>query len=158
MRGGMAIAFLALVGCAPADGADSGSGTGERVPFAQAAMTVHRDPNCGCCEAWAEIASKAGYKVTVVQHDDMTAVKQRLGVPADLGSCHTVEVGGYVLEGHVPMDQVARLLREKPGDIAGIAVPGMPLGSPGMEVPDGTVDEYQVIAFDRVGNARVYRA
>jgi hypothetical protein len=77
-------------------------------------------------------------------------------VPADLASCHTTTVGGYVVEGHVPLDQVARLLRERPTGIRGIAVPGMPAGSPGMETPDGSVEPYQVIAFDAQGRTSIY--
>jgi hypothetical protein len=111
-------------------------------------MTVFRDPSCGCCEAWAEIARKAGYRVDLRDDQDMTAVKGRLGVPEQLASCHTAEVGGMVIEGHVPIEEVARLLREKPAGVRGIAVPGMPAGSPGMEVPDGTKQPFQVMAFD----------
>src|SRR3546814_3037834 len=85
-------------------------------------MTVYRDPSCGCCEAWAKIAEDAGYQVTLLDDNNMTAVKQRLGVPAELASCHTAVVGDYVIEGHVPLEEVDRLLRERPSDIAGIAV------------------------------------
>src|SRR3546814_9191190 len=106
-------------------------------------MTVCRDPSCGCCEAWAKSAEDAGYQVTLLDDNNMTAVKQRLGVPAELASCHTAVVGDYVIEGHVPLEEVDRLLRERPSDIAGIAVPGMPLGSPGMEVPDGTKEPFK---------------
>jgi hypothetical protein len=123
-----------------------------------AAMTVFRDPSCGCCEAWAEIARKAGYRVDLRDDQDMTAVKRRLGVPEELASCHTAEVGGMVIEGHVPLEQVARLLRGKPTGIRGIAVPGMPLGSPGMEVPDGTKQPFQVIAFDASGKTSVFQS
>ena len=121
-------------------------------------MTVYRDPSCGCCEAWAKVAEDAGYQVTLLDDNNMTAVKQRLGVPAELASCHTVVVGDYVIEGHVPLEEVDRLLRERPSDIAGIAVPGMPLGSPGMEVPDGTKEPFQVIAFDAAGRTSIYKA
>jgi hypothetical protein len=123
-----------------------------------AAMTVFRDPSCGCCEAWAEIARKAGHRVDLRDDQDMTAVKRRLGVPEQLASCPTAEVGGMVIEGHVPIEEVARLLREKPAGIRGIAVPGMPAGSPGMEVPDGTKQPFQVIAFDASGKTSVFRA
>jgi hypothetical protein len=93
-------------------------------------------------------------------HDDqdMMEVKQRVGVPEELASCHTALVGGFVIEGHVPMEEVARLLRERPAGIKGIAVPGMPIGSPGMEAPDGAKQPFQVIAFDAAGKRSVFRA
>lgn len=116
-----------------------------------AAMTVYRDPSCGCCEAWAGIARNAGYQVQLIDHPDMAAIKRRHHVPDELLSCHTAIVGGYAVEGHVPLDDVKRLLSERPAEIKGIAVPGMPLGSPGMEVPDGTTEAFQVMAFDASG-------
>ena len=121
-------------------------------------ITVYRDPNCGCCSLWAEVARGAGYEVRVTDHPDMTSVKQRHGVPADLASCHTSVVGGYVVEGHVPMEDITRLLRERPADIKGIAVAGMPTGSPGMESPDGTKEPFQVVAFGANGRTRIYRS
>ena len=128
-------------------------------PAAQpAAMTVYRDPSCGCCEAWAEIARKAGYPVRVVDHQDMPAIKRHHGVPEALASCHTAIVGGYAVEGHVPLADVARLLKERPAGIRGIAVPGMPRGSPGMEMPDGAKDSFQVMAFDAAGKTTTFRA
>ena len=120
-------------------------------------MTVYRDPSCGCCEAWAEIAKKAGYQVALVDHPDMPAIKARLGVPEALASCHTATVGGYALEGHVPLAAVVRLLEEKPKDVRGIAVAGMPRGSPGMEMPDGSKDDFEVMAFDAAGRISVFR-
>lgn len=122
------------------------------------AMMVHRDPSCGCCEAWAEVAAKAGYRVTVRDDPDMPGVKRRLGVPQALASCHTAEVGGLVVEGHVPMEHVARLLRDRPAGVVGIAVPGMPLGSPGMEVPDGARQPFEVLAFDGQGKVAPFGA
>nr|WP_300975504.1 DUF411 domain-containing protein [Sphingomonas sp. LHG3406-1] len=118
---------------------------------ARPAMTVYRDPGCGCCSAWADVARKAGYKVTVAPSADMAAVKRRLGVPDALASCHTTVVGGLVVEGHVPMPAVAALLQRRPRNVKGIAVPGMPAGSPGMEVPGGRKDPFDVIAFDAAG-------
>ena len=121
-----------------------------------ASMTLFKDPNCGCCGSWAELAREAGYGVTVRNDQDMTAVKRRLGVPEDLASCHTTQVAGYVVEGHVPLAEVARLLRERPAGVKGIAVPGMPAGSPGMEVPGGRTEPFQVIAFDDSGRRSVF--
>ena len=121
-------------------------------------MLVYRDPECGCCEAWADIARKADYRVVVEDRADMAAVKVRYGVPARLASCHTAVIGGYAIEGHVPMRHVAKLLRDKPRDIRGIAVPGMPRGSPGMEMPDGSVDAFEVMQFSGDGEISEFRA
>ena len=161
--GSAALAGLILVGCSPSGGQKSASSEDasaiQALPTTQkAAMTVYRDPSCGCCEAWGRVAENAGYQVTLLDDNDMTAVKQRLGVPAELASCHTAVVDGFVIEGHVPLDQVDRLLRERPSDIRGIAVPGMPIGSPGMEVPDGPKEPFQVIAFDAEGETSIYKA
>ncbi len=160
--GGVAFGGLLLAGCSPSGGQKSASSgdtsAGPTLPKTRkAAMTVYRDPSCGCCEAWARIAGDAGYQVALLDDNNMTAVKQRLGVPADLASCHTAVVDGFVVEGHVPLDQVDRLLRERPSDIKGIAVPGMPVGSPGMEVPDGRTEPYQVIAFNEEGGTSLYQ-
>ncbi|WP_423140844.1 DUF411 domain-containing protein [Parablastomonas sp. CN1-191] len=134
----------------PMKGAAAGP-AGQYRPLKVAAMTVYRDPGCGCCEQWAKRAQDAGFTVAVIDNDDMPAIKRKLGVPAALGSCHTAVVGQYVLEGHVPFDSVLRLLRARPADLAGLAVPGMPRGSPGMEMPDGSSDPIEVQAFDHAG-------
>jgi hypothetical protein len=110
-------------------------------------MTVYRDPSCGCCTAWAEQARQAGFEVSVVDDQDMAGVKRRLGVPEELASCHTAQVTGLVFEGHVPLADVRRIMSEPPAGITGLAVPGMPRGSPGMEMPDGAKDAFEVIAF-----------
>lgn len=107
-------------------------------------VVVHRDPSCGCCGAWAEHLRRAGFSVTMVETGNRNTIKQRLGVPADLISCHTAEIAGYVVEGHVPASAIRRLLAERP-PAAGLAVPGMPVGSPGME--GGAPDTYEVVLF-----------
>jgi len=109
-------------------------------------MTVTRDPNCGCCGNWVEHIQAAGFPVDVVQVDDVMPLKARLGVPEALMSCHTAEIGGYVIEGHVPAEAIKRLLVERP-QAKGIAVAGMPVGSPGMEVPGQPPQAYEVILF-----------
>ena len=109
-------------------------------------VTVTRDPSCGCCGAWAEHLEAAGFPVRMVETDELDAVKRRLGVPEELASCHTAEVGGYVVEGHVPAPAVRRLLAERPS-ATGLAVPGMPAGSPGMDFPGVTPENYEVILF-----------
>jgi hypothetical protein len=98
----------------------------------------------------------AGYVVTSSDRDDMTAVKDEHRIPAQLRSCHTALVAGYVIEGHVPADVVAKLLAERPAGVVGIAVPGMPAGSPGMESADGSKTPYNVMAFTKDGQSRVY--
>jgi hypothetical protein len=111
-------------------------------------ILVHKDPSCGCCSGWAEHLRSAGFATRVAESRDLDAIKRRLGVPADLASCHTAEVGGYIVEGHVPATAVRRLLAEKPSAV-GLAVPGMPIGSPGME--GGTPETYEVVLFGAQG-------
>lgn len=116
-------------------------------------LVVHKTPWCGCCTAWAEQAESAGFVVELHDHEDLAPIKQALGVPMSQASCHTAQIGGYFVEGHVPFDDLHRLLAEQP-EALGIAVPGMPLGSPGMEAhvnhsfstnlvtADGSIVEY----------------
>lgn len=112
-----------------------------------------RDVGCSCCEAWA-VLTQTGLKaeIAVQNGTDMAAVKERAGVPRDLRSCHTMMVDGYVIEGHVSAADIARLLRERPAGVAGLAVAGMPLGSPGMEAT-ARAQPYQVIAIGKSGRA-----
>lgn len=119
-------------------------------------VVMHKDPNCGCCSAWAEHLEANGFRVKTVAERDMQAIKRRFAVPQRLTSCHTARVGGYVIEGHVPASAIKRLLRERPA-VSGLAVPGMPLGSPGMEVP-GKRDPYDVVSFDGAGGSRVFES
>ena len=118
-------------------------------------VRVYRDPTCGCCVLWVEHLRKAGFSATVTEVEDIGAIKAKYGVPPRVGSCHTALVGNYVLEGHVPAEDVRRLLNERP-DIAGIGVPGMPIGSPGMEVAGMKPSAYDVLAFDKAGKIRVF--
>jgi hypothetical protein len=119
-------------------------------------VAVFKSPTCGCCAKWNDHMTAAGHVVTSRDVTDMTAVKDEHRVPSSLRSCHTALVGGYVIEGHVPADVVAKLLAERPAGVVGIAVPGMPMGSPGMESPDGFKTPYQVMAFTQDGQSRVY--
>lgn len=117
--------------------------------FAQTpAVLVHKNPNCSCCAGWVRHLKDAGFAVTVEETADLQPVRKRLGVPADLAACHTAEVDGYVLEGHVPAAAVRRLLEERPTAI-GLAVPGMPAESPGME--GGVPQRYDVVLFGATG-------
>lgn len=120
-------------------------------------MAVYRDSSCGCCAKWAEIAQAAGFQVAVTDHPDIQAFKRERGLPQQLAACHTTLVGGYIVEGHVPLAAVQRLLAEKP-KIMGIAVPGMPVGSPGMEAPDGAEQPFEVLAFDAGGKVVTFAA
>ena len=118
-------------------------------------VLVHKDPNCGCCTLWIDHMRDEGFKVRVSEEVDVGAVKQRVGVPFGKGSCHTAEVGGYFVEGHVPAQDIKRLLAEKP-EAKGLTVPGMPMGSPGMEVPDGSVQPYTVELVTLEGSTLPY--
>ncbi len=113
-------------------------------------MIVHKSPSCGCCGSWVEHMRTAGFAVEVRDTDDLNPLKERVGVPYGKGSCHTAEVGGYFIEGHVPAADVKRLLAEKP-DAKGLVLPGMPMGSPGMESPDGRVQAFTVELVGRDG-------
>lgn len=142
--GAMAIAVRSLAGTDPA-AASTSAGKPE--------VMVWKSPTCGCCGGWVDHMRAAGFPVTVQEVDDVEPVKARLGVPVRLQSCHTALVGGYALEGHVPADSVQRLLRERPAAV-GLAVPGMPQGSPGMET--GVKDPYDVVLFGGAGGDNVF--
>ncbi|MEQ8966113.1 MAG: DUF411 domain-containing protein [Azospirillaceae bacterium] len=116
------------------------------------AMTVFKSPYCGCCAAWVDHVRAAGFPVTVKETEDLAPLKAMAGIPADGQSCHTALVGGYVVEGHVPADAIRRLLDEAPA-IRGLAVPGMPVGSPGMEGPDPVPYTVWTIEDGRLGEA-----
>lgn len=110
-----------------------------------ATVIVHKTPTCGCCGNWVQHLQREGFSVVVKDSADLSPIKQRLGVPPAKASCHTAEVSGYFVEGHVPASDIRRILSERPA-IRGLVLPGMPAGSPGMETPDGRVDAYTVEA------------
>ncbi len=126
-----------------------------QAPAAAPKMTVYKSPTCGCCAKWVEHMKQAGFDLTVNDVPNVGEIKAQHRVPADAQSCHTALVGGYVVEGHVPADVVKQLLKEKPA-VAGLAVPGMPIGSPGMESADGNKQAYNVVSFDKAGKTQVY--
>ena len=138
----LAAAAAALPGAAP--------------PPAARQLRVWRDPGCGCCGGWVEHMRAAGFRVEEQLVASPAPARRMLGIPADLLSCHAAAVGGYALEGHVPASAVERLLAERPAGIRGLAVPGMPLGSPGMEVPGQAEDAYDVVAFADGAAHRVF--
>lgn len=115
-----------------------------------AEMTVYKTPWCGCCHAWAEAVEKAEYQVSIVDLEDLPAIRKQAGVPAEMEGCHIAAVEGYFLEGHVPLEAIGKLLSERP-DVAGLAVPGMPQGSLGMG--DDPSASYEVYAVSRTSEA-----
>ncbi len=117
------------------------------------AIEVWKSPDCGCCGAWVDHLKAAGFDVKVNNVGDIDAARQRNGVPQALAACHTARAGGYAIEGHVPAADIRRLLKERP-KAAGLAVPGMPLGAPGMESPDGRAQAYDVLLFGGDGKPR----
>lgn len=116
-------------------------------------VTLYKNPNCGCCGIWAKYMRASGYKVKVLMRDDMEPIKLRAGVPDELVTCHTAFIEDYVIEGHVPLPAIEKMLRERP-KILGLAVPGMPAGSPGM--PTVNKEPFKVFTFDADGEQTVY--
>ena len=155
-------ALLAMAACntageaAPTPGdAPQATVTAEAdAPQGATRMVVYKSPTCGCCANWVEHMRDAGFAVEVHDTADVAPVKHDHGVPGHLGSCHTAVVDGYVIEGHVPVEDIQRLLAERP-EVAGIAVPGMPVGSPGMEM-GSRKDPYDVVAFTKGGGVSVF--
>jgi hypothetical protein len=139
-KAALVLAPLALLACVQA--------------AAAATIEVTKSPHCGCCTQWIEYLRHEGFKVRVIEAEDVTPAARRLGVPDELRSCHTASVDGYAVEGHVPAADIRRLLAERP-EAAGIAVPGMPIGSPGMEQGDAR-QPYSTILFDREGRREVF--
>jgi hypothetical protein len=123
--------------------------------FRPATLTVFKSPSCGCCSKWVDHVKAAGFTVEVHDVEEMDPVKDRLGVPPDLRSCHTAQVEGYLIEGHVPAADIKRLLGTRP-TVAGLAVPGMPKSTPGMAVPGAPAEPYTVLSFQKDGATRVY--
>ena len=156
---------LVIAGCSKTEStqADSASlsfsrGEPQAMPSASpaaalATVKVYKDPNCGCCKEWVARMEQAGFKVETVDMPDLSAVKAKYGITHDLEACHTAIVNNYVVEGHVPPDLIVKMLNEKPA-IKGLAVPGMPMGSPGME--GASTQPYDVLTFDGTGHTAVY--
>ena len=117
------------------------------------AIKVYKTPTCGCCKGWVQHLRANGFQVETMDMPDLSIIKQKYGVKPELQACHTAIVNGYVVEGHVPADVILKLLKEHPA-VAGVAVPGMPMGSPGME--GASKQAYDVLTFDKAGHTRVY--
>lgn len=120
----------------------------------QPTVTVYKSPSCGCCTEWVSYMRDQGFPVEVESKLNLNPVKSQMGIPSSLEACHTAVVDGYVVEGHVPAEEVKRLLQERP-DVQGLAVPGMPAGSPGME-QGGRVEPYNVLTFTQEGKTTVF--
>lgn len=170
LMGALAPALLLLTACdrsseaAPADGAQAVAEAPAQdvardpIPLDHPELipiTVYQSPQCGCCGLWVEHIREHGFEPEVRYQADMGEVKAGFGISFALSSCHTGVVNGYVIEGHVPGDVIRRFLAEAPA-ARGLTVPGMPLGSPGMELPDGRVDEYAVLLFTSAGEVSEY--
>ena len=150
-----ALVFTLAGASAARDGADLRSLSAPS--GAKTVIQVYKSPTCGCCTSWVEHIRDSGFQAEVIDVTDeaLQQRKSKLGVGPRLASCHTAIVNGYVVEGHVPAADIKRMLSEKPA-IIGIAAPGMPVGSPGMEVPGGRKDKYDVVAFSKGGATRVF--
>jgi hypothetical protein len=124
-------------------------------PGGDTTMTIYMSPTCGCCAKWVDHVKAAGFKTVVHEDEDMESVKDNLGVPKDLRSCHTAQVDKYLIEGHVPAEDITSMLARKP-KAAGLAAPGMPASSPGMAVPGQPHEPYYVLLFQGDGKAEVF--
>jgi hypothetical protein len=142
----IALAMLTLPAC---------TRTPETSANGQDRVTVFKNESCGCCKLWVRHLRDAGFAVEVHNIDNLGPTKERVGIPVAMGACHTAEVGGYFVEGHVPAEDIKRLLRERP-DVKGLTVPGMPAGSPGMEVLSGQSQPYDVYLVSKDGTTSVY--
>ncbi|HEX8242296.1 MAG TPA: DUF411 domain-containing protein [Longimicrobium sp.] len=162
LRGALAAAFTATAAACNKGGEAArqpAGGTAQSAAPAAATASgplavVYKSPTCGCCNAWVTHMRQSGFRVETHDTEAVDAVKDEAGVPQGARSCHTARIGGYAIEGHVPADVIQKLLREHPGDVAGLAVPGMVTGSPGMEGPNP--QHYDVIAFRKDGSTSVY--
>ena len=150
----VALLAITIVACSSADAAPDGAMAQATTPDPDLpTVLVYKSPTCGCCNGWVEHMEAAGFAVDARNTTDLMTVKRDGGVPAQLSSCHTAIIDGYIVEGHIPAEQVKRLLAERPA-VAGIAVPGMPTGSPGME--GANAQPYQVFSFTHSGEAAVF--
>lgn len=147
----LVLAVMLAVACNPAS-EESAVNTSD---FSAFEMTVYKSPTCGCCSGWVSYLEEEGFTVNAIDHDDVDSIKSRLGLPSpELKSCHTAIIDGYLVEGHVPADDIKRLLRERPSGIKGLTAPGMPMMSPGMSsrIPK----DYAVLSFTDSGEVSIY--
>ncbi|MBT8404049.1 MAG: DUF411 domain-containing protein [Gemmatimonadetes bacterium] len=121
-------------------------------------VKVYKAPTCGCCGDWITHLREHGFEVEAVDTNEMMTIKAALGIAPAMGSCHTAEIGDYVIEGHVPAEAIADFMAQAPADAIGLTVPGMPVGSPGMEVDGMAADPYDVIQLGTDGSNSVFRS
>jgi len=154
-----AIAVLGLAACdagnTNTESASTKHSQAESSPASMKKVVMYKSPNCECCTGWAKHLRKEGFTVVVHKRENMDAIKTKFGVPEKLASCHTAIIDGYVIEGHVPADDVTRLLKERP-QITGLTAPGMPMKSPGMQAVGQKPQNYNVLAFDKSGKVTVF--
>jgi hypothetical protein len=159
-RTALACALIATAAACGGASSDTAPKSGDAAPPKADAnaplVVVYKDPSCGCCTKWVEHMRQNGFRVETHDTSGVDGIKDGAGVPAGARSCHTGMVGGYAIEGHVPAEAVRRLLREHPAGVAGLAVPGMVTGSPGMEGPNP--QHYDVVAFTKDGRTSVYES
>lgn len=148
----LSVGATMLAACAP--GTDEAQVAAKPAPQKLPNVMVYKSEGCGCCDLWVEHLRRAGFTAEVQELPDMAATKERVGIPPTMGSCHTAEVAGYFVEGHVPAEDILRLLAQRP-DARGLTVPAMPIGSPGMEVP-GRSEPYEVLLVARDGASTVF--
>ena len=161
--GSLAAGLLALGACSKVSSSGRAAGVSPATPPAatsadskfQSVLVVHKNESCGCCGEWVKYVQQAGFRIEVHNESNLNDVKVRLGVPYAKGSCHTAEVEVYLIEGHVPVEDIRRLLAERP-DARGLVVAGMPAGSPGMEMPDGHADAFTVELVNRDGTTQPF--
>jgi hypothetical protein len=146
--------FVTQIAAALAAGSVVRQVTGQ-LPVRLTPITVHKSKSCGCCANWVDYLRGAGFEPTVHDEEDMDAVKDRLGVPSDLRSCHTAVIDRYLIEGHVPAGDIRRLLSSKP-QLRGLAVPGMPAGTPGMAAEGAPIAGFDVVGFTRQGTTTMF--
>jgi hypothetical protein len=160
--GTITVVSLLAAACTGERDADSGrvgqvaanAAAGQATATTADTVVVYKSPTCGCCTKWVDHIEENGFVAVTHDLDNLETIKRTLGVPAGHVSCHTATVGGYTIEGHVPADLIRRLIAENPRGVRGLAVPGMPMGSPGME---GIISQaYDVLSFDEQGNVQVY--
>ncbi|MFQ5434529.1 MAG: DUF411 domain-containing protein [Anaerolineae bacterium] len=150
-----ALLTLALAACAGSAQPDAPAQEPAQVPVASTTIHVYKSPTCGCCGNWVDRLVEYEFDVGTEDMDNLTGIKKQYGVPANLQSCHTAVVDGYVIEGHVPPADIEQLLAERP-DAVGLTVPGMVVGLSGMEVPGSPVQPYDVVLFDESGQISLF--
>lgn len=151
----VALLLASVTACQPESSAPTNNHLEANATSHNAEVTVYKSSTCGCCKEWVTYLEEEGYQVVAIDHDDMDSIKAKFGLPdPKLHSCHTAIVDGYIIEGHVPANDIERLLNEKPTDIKGLSAPGMPMMSPGMA--SRTPKDYAVLSFSGSGDTQIY--